>query len=98
MFLPKASKLVIQFYLQYYLQITRIFSAESENNLQRAVNRLENKANGFNRISAIKTKTMAFKGKNHTRRKIGKESKTIEQVTSFNYLGFNVSPEKRHDH
>jgi hypothetical protein len=40
-----------------------IFS-ESEASLQRAVNRLENIANGFNmRISTMKTKTIAFQGK-----------------------------------
>jgi predicted double-glycine peptidase len=34
---------------------------ESENDLQRAVNRLENIANGYNmRISTTKTKTVAF--------------------------------------
>jgi hypothetical protein len=39
-----------------------IFS-ESEAGLRRAVNRLENIANGFNmRISTMKTKTMAFQG------------------------------------
>jgi hypothetical protein len=36
---------------------------ESEVGLQRAVNRLENLANGFKmRISTMKTKTMAFQG------------------------------------
>jgi hypothetical protein len=40
-----------------------IFS-ESESGLQRAVNRLENIADGFNmRISTMKTKTMEFQGK-----------------------------------
>jgi hypothetical protein len=44
-----------------------IFS-DSEAGLQRAVNRLENIANGFKmRISTMKTKTMAFQGKNHIR-------------------------------
>jgi hypothetical protein len=58
--------LVIQFYIEAYLQTTRIFSEESENNLQRTVNRLENKSNGFNmRISAIKQKLWHLKGKPH---------------------------------
>jgi hypothetical protein len=66
-----------------------IFS-ESEAGLQRAVNRLI--ANGFNmRISTIKTKTMAFQGKNHIRCKIVIDNKTIEQVSSVKYFGFNVS-------
>jgi hypothetical protein len=68
-----------------------IFS-ESEAGLQRAVNRLENKANGFNmRISTMKTKTMAFQGKNHIRCKIVVDNKTKEQISSFKYLGFNIS-------
>jgi hypothetical protein len=43
------------------------------------------------RISTMKTKTMAFQGKNHIRRKTVIDNKTIEQVSSFKYLGFNVS-------
>jgi hypothetical protein len=42
------------------------------------------------RISTMKTKTMAFQGENHIRCKIVID-KTIEQVSSFKYLGFNVS-------
>jgi hypothetical protein len=68
-----------------------IFS-KSEAGFQRAVNRLENITNGFNmRISAMKTKTMAFQGKTHIRCKIVIHNKTIEQVSSFKCLGFNVS-------
>jgi hypothetical protein len=48
---------------------------------KRAVNRLENTANGFNmRISTMKTKTMAFQGKNHIKCKIVIDNKTTEQV------------------
>jgi polyphosphate kinase len=66
--------------------------SESEADFQRAVNRLENAANGFNmRISTMKTKAMAFQGKNHIRCKIVIDNKTIEQVSSVKYLGFNVS-------
>jgi hypothetical protein len=43
------------------------------------------------RISTMKTKTMAFQGKNHIRCKIVIDNKTIEQVSNFKYLGFNVS-------
>jgi hypothetical protein len=60
---------------------------ESEASLQRAVNRLENMANGFN----MRISTMAFQVKNHIRCKIVIDYKTIEQVSSFKYLGFNVS-------
>jgi hypothetical protein len=43
------------------------------------------------RISTMKTKTMAFQGENHIRCKIVVNNRTIEQVSSFKYLGFNVS-------
>jgi hypothetical protein len=43
------------------------------------------------RISTMKTKAMAFQGKNHVRCKIVIHNKIIEQVSSFKYLGFNVS-------
>jgi hypothetical protein len=71
---------------------------ESEAGLQRTVNRLENIANSFNmRISTMKTKTVAFQGKNHTRCKIVIDNKTIGQVSSFKYLGFNVSYRLKED-
>jgi hypothetical protein len=42
--------------------------SQSEASLQRAVDRLESIAVGFNmRISTMKTKTMTFQGKNHIR-------------------------------
>jgi hypothetical protein len=60
--------------------------------LQTAVTRLENIANGFNmRISSMKTKNIAFQRKNHIRCKIVIDNKTTEQVSSFKYLGSNVS-------
>jgi hypothetical protein len=43
------------------------------------------------RISTIKTKTMASQGKNHIQCKIVIDNKTIEQMSSFKYLGFNIS-------
>jgi hypothetical protein len=43
------------------------------------------------RISTMKTITMAFQRENHIRCKIVIDNKTIEQVSSFKYLGFNVS-------
>jgi hypothetical protein len=72
--------------------------SESEVGLQRAVNRLENIANDFNmRISTMKTKTMAFQGGNHIRCKTVIDNKTIEQVSGFKYLGFNVSYRLKED-
>jgi hypothetical protein len=65
---------------------------ESEAGLQRTVNRLENVANGFNmRISTMKKKPWHSRGKKHIRCKIVIDNKTTEQVSSFKYLGFNVS-------
>jgi hypothetical protein len=43
------------------------------------------------RISNMKTKTMAFQRKNHIRCKTVIDNKTMEQASSFKYLGFNVS-------
>jgi hypothetical protein len=68
-----------------------VFS-ELQVGLQRVVNRLESIANGFiMRILTMKTKTTAFQGKNHIRCQTVIDNKTIEQVSSFKYLGFNVS-------
>jgi hypothetical protein len=49
------------------------------------------------RISTMKTKTMAFQGENHIRCKIVIDNKTTEQVSSFKYLGFNVSYSLKED-
>jgi hypothetical protein len=46
------------------------------------------------KISADKTKVMAFKGKEHIYSKICVYDKPIEQVSSFKYLGYNISYEK----
>jgi hypothetical protein len=55
-----------------------IFS-ESEDD-QRAVNSLENRANGFNmQIATMKTNTIAFQVENHIRCKISTGNKTIEK-------------------
>jgi hypothetical protein len=43
------------------------------------------------RISTVKTRTVAFLGKNQIRHKTVLDNKIKEQVLSFNYLGFNVS-------
>jgi hypothetical protein len=77
-------------YICYIEDDSAIFS-ESEASLQRAVNRFENIANGFMRISTTKTKTLAFQGENDIRCKTVIDNKTIEQVSSFKHLGFNVS-------
>jgi hypothetical protein len=39
----------------------------------------------------MKTKTMVFQEENYIRRKIVIDNKTTEQISSFKYLGSNVS-------
>jgi hypothetical protein len=46
------------------------------------------------KISFDKTKLIAFKGKEHIRSKICVYDKPIEQVSSFKYLGYNISYER----
>jgi hypothetical protein len=45
----------------------------------------------------MKTKTLAFQGKNHIICKLVIDNKTVEQVSSFKYLGFNVSYCRKED-
>jgi hypothetical protein len=49
------------------------------------------------RISTMKTKIVAFQGKTHIRCKIMIDNKTTEQISSFKYLGFNVSYYRKED-
>jgi hypothetical protein len=66
--------------------------ADSEENLQRAVFSLNNIAKEHNlRISTKKTKVLGFKGVEHLRAKIEINNQILEQVTCFNYLGYNIS-------
>jgi hypothetical protein len=46
------------------------------------------------KISTDKNQVMAFKGKEHIRSKICVYDKPIEQVSTFTYLGYNISNEK----
>jgi hypothetical protein len=45
-------------------------------------------------ISTNKTKTMAFRGRDHIRSKIVINNKITEQVNTFNYLGCALSYEQ----
>jgi hypothetical protein len=70
--------------------------SESEDGLERRLNRTENLANAFDmRTSTMKTKTTTFQENPHVRCKIAIENKTVEQVSRFNYLGL---PERRFKH
>jgi predicted DNA-binding protein YlxM (UPF0122 family) len=65
----------------------QVVLADSEDNLQRAVYKLSNIANKYNlKMSAKKTKVLAFVGMNSLRAKIMINGQIIEQVNSFNYL------------
>jgi hypothetical protein len=49
------------------------------------------------KISTDKAKVMAFKGKEHICRKICVYDKPIEQVSSFEYVCYNISYKKDGD-
>ena len=66
--------------------------AEDEDSLQRSLYNLNAIAKEFNmKISAGKTKVMAFLGKEPIRSKIVIDGKVIEQVNVFTYLGTDIS-------
>jgi hypothetical protein len=44
----------------------------------------------FIEINTVKTKIMAFRGKEPVRSKIYINNKVLEQVHAFNYLGCNI--------
>jgi hypothetical protein len=70
----------------------QIVLAHSEENLQRTVFSLNNVTKEHNlRISTKKTKVLGFKGVEHLKAKIEINNHILEQVTSFNYLGCNIS-------
>jgi hypothetical protein len=68
--------------------------SDSEDNLQTAIYNLNKLAEYSLTISIDKRKVMAFKGRDPTRTKIVINNKIIEQVNTFNYLGYLVSYEK----
>lgn len=76
----------------------QVIFGNTEDELQLAVHKLNDIASNYNmKISEKKTKVMAFQGTNHLRCKIIINTKTIEQVNNFNYLGFNVSYCQKND-
>lgn len=71
--------------------------AKSEDELQKSIHKLERTATEYNmKMSAAKTKTMAFKGREPVRSKIIKTNKILEQVNTFRYLGVDIfhTPER----
>jgi hypothetical protein len=74
----------------------QVIIAESEDALQIAVNELNKIVKKYDvKISTTKTKTIGLCGKNVQRVKIELESKIIEQVSNFNYLGNLISNEEK---
>jgi hypothetical protein len=71
---------------------------DSEAGLQRAVNKLENLANGFDmRISTAKTKNHGVSGEELHERKLLMDDKIMGQVSNFYYLGFDISYYRKDD-
>jgi hypothetical protein len=70
----------------------QVIMAETEDELQRAVYNLAITAQRYNmKISTEKTRVMAFRGKDPVRSKIVINERIIEQVSSFKYLGSDIS-------
>jgi hypothetical protein len=82
-----------------YLQVNTILFSDdqmivtsTEDDMHRAVYALNNVAIKYNfQISVNKTKTMVLKGKVNMRPKIVLNNHTIEEVNSFNYLGYTIA-------
>lgn len=70
----------------------QIVVSRTESELQRAVYELQKVCEKYNfKISLNKTKTMAFQGKYSVRTKIVLNDTPLEQVTSFKYLGTQLT-------
>jgi hypothetical protein len=70
----------------------QVIVASTEDEVQRAAYTLNNRANKYNlKISVNKTKTIGMKGKMNMRNKIVTNNNIIEQVNSFNYLGYTIT-------
>ena len=71
---------------------------KNEDALQKSIFMLDRVAIKYNlKISTVKTKSMAFKGKNPFRTKIELNRNVIEQVKNFNYLGNDVTYDTDND-
>ena len=70
----------------------KVIIQETEDQLQKAIFTFNTILRNYGlRISAAKSKTMAFLGKRPIRTKIVVDNQTLEQVCDFNYLGYNIS-------
>jgi len=76
----------------------QVITADTEDNLQKAAHKLNQIITEYGlTISAQKTKSMAFKGRDPVRTKIVINQKIMEQVNLFNYLGNMISYEGKLD-
>jgi hypothetical protein len=73
-------------------------SVNSEDNLQRAIHRLNIISKNYNmRISIDKTKVLALRGKGPIRIKIVINERILDQVLNCNYLGYNMGLNREKD-
>jgi hypothetical protein len=76
----------------------QVILANSEDNLQRAIHRLNVISKDYNmRISTDKTKVLALRGKYPMRIKIVINGRIFYQVLNFNYLGYNMGLNREKD-
>jgi hypothetical protein len=76
----------------------QVLIAKSESDVQYSVHNLNKiAAKYFLEINIEETKVMAFKGREPVRSKICFYNKTLEQVNTFNYLGYYLSCEEEDD-
>jgi hypothetical protein len=65
---------------------------KTEDDLQRTLYKISMTCKEYNlKISAVKTKVMAFKGNEHLRAKIMIDNKVTERIKEFKYLEYSVS-------
>jgi hypothetical protein len=76
----------------------QVILANSEDNLQRAIHRLNVMSKDYNmRISVDKTKLLALRGKDPIRIKIVINERILDQVLNFNCLGYNMGLNREKD-
>jgi hypothetical protein len=71
--------------------------ADTEENLQKALHKLNLLITEYGLTIYVKKKSMAFEGRDPVRTKRVIDNKIVEQVKSFNYLGNMISHETELD-
>jgi hypothetical protein len=76
----------------------RVILANSEDNLQRAMHRLNLISKDYNmRIPIDRTKVLALRGKDPIKIKIVINERILDQVLNCNYLGYNMGLNREMD-